>query len=96
MLQLEWVTSPKTDLIADSLSLLVLQVNEKPSPQLVNMMDNIGEQRSWEEFVKKMHIIMINHFDTVELDLLAKQIIIIHAEKQAIIDLNNRVVSSDD
>ena len=43
-----------------------------------------------------MHIIMINHFDTVELDLVAKQIIIIHAEKQAIIDLNNRVVSSDD
>ncbi len=32
MLQLEWVTSPKTDLIADSLSLLILQVNEKPSP----------------------------------------------------------------
>ena len=32
MLQLEWLTSPKNDLVADSLSLLILQINEKPTP----------------------------------------------------------------
>lgn len=32
MLQLEWLTSPKNDLVADSLSLMILQINEKPTP----------------------------------------------------------------
>ena len=32
MLQIEWVTSPKNDLVADSLSLLILQINDKPTP----------------------------------------------------------------
>ena len=32
MLQMEWEASPKNDLIADSLSLLILQINERPTP----------------------------------------------------------------
>ena len=68
MLQLEWLTSPKNDLIADSLALLVLQVEEKPTPQLVNMMDHVAEQRSLDEFVKKLLIIMQNHFDVAEIE----------------------------
>lgn len=45
MLQIEWITSPKNDLIADSLSLLILQINEKPTPQLLNLMDQVKEER---------------------------------------------------
>ena len=32
MLQIEWITSPKNDLVADTLCLLILQINEKPTP----------------------------------------------------------------
>lgn len=35
MLKVHWVTSPKNDLIADSLCLMVLQIKEKPTPQLL-------------------------------------------------------------
>ena len=35
LLQVQWLTSPKNDLIADSLCLLVLQIKENPTPQLV-------------------------------------------------------------
>jgi len=32
MLKVQWETSPKNDLIADSLCLMVLQIKEKPTP----------------------------------------------------------------
>jgi hypothetical protein len=35
MLKVHWVTSPKNDLIADSLCLMILQIKEKPTPQLL-------------------------------------------------------------
>ena len=41
MLQIEWITSPKNDLVADSLSVLILQINEKPTPQLLSMMESV-------------------------------------------------------
>lgn len=58
MLQLEWLTSPKNDLVADSLSLLILQINEKPTPQLLNLMEQVAEERQYDEFVKKLLIIV--------------------------------------
>jgi len=39
LLQIEWETSPKNDLIADSICLLIMQINEKPTPQLCKLMD---------------------------------------------------------
>jgi len=45
LLKVSWLTSPKNDLIADSLCLLVLQVQEKPTPQLVSMMEITSQQR---------------------------------------------------
>ena len=45
LLQVSWETSPKNDLIADSVCLLVLQIKEKPSPQLLNMMNIAADQR---------------------------------------------------
>ena len=38
LLQVQWQTSPKNDLIADSICLLILQIKENPTPQLVHMM----------------------------------------------------------
>ena len=32
LLQVQWLTSPKNDLIADSVCLLVLQIKENPTP----------------------------------------------------------------
>ena len=37
LLQVQWLTSPKNDLIADSICLLILQIKENPTPQLVQM-----------------------------------------------------------
>jgi hypothetical protein len=39
MLKVQWETSPKNDLIADSLCLMVLQIKEKPTPQLLQLME---------------------------------------------------------
>ena len=58
MLQLEWLTSQKNDLVADSLSLLILQINEKPTPQLLTLMETVANDRAYDEFVKKLLIIM--------------------------------------
>lgn len=45
LLQVQWLTSPKNDLIADSVCLLVLQIKENPTPQLVQMMQIAADQR---------------------------------------------------
>lgn len=66
MLQIEWVTSPKNDLVADSLSLLILQINEKPTPQLLNMMDLVAEERTYDEFVKKLTLLLQSSFEYAE------------------------------
>lgn len=47
VLKMEWVTSPKNDLVADSLSLLILQINENPTPQLCNLMSAIKDGRDY-------------------------------------------------
>ena len=43
LLQVQWLTSPKNDLIADSVCLLILQIKENPTPQLVQMMQIAAE-----------------------------------------------------
>ena len=45
LLQVTWETSPINDLVADSVCLLVLQIKEKPTPQLISMMDIASKQR---------------------------------------------------
>ena len=67
MLQLEWLTSPKNDLVADSLSLLILQINEKPTPQLLTLMETVADDRTYDDFVKKLLIIMQGHFEEATL-----------------------------
>jgi len=44
-LKVRWETSPKNDLIADSLCLLVLQIKEKPTPQLLQLMEVAARNR---------------------------------------------------
>jgi hypothetical protein len=63
MLQVEWLTSPKNDLVADSLGLLILQINEKPTPQLLTLMETVASERIYDDFVKKLLIIMQGHFE---------------------------------
>jgi hypothetical protein len=37
LLEIEWESSIKSDMVADSVCLLALQIKDKPSPQLVEM-----------------------------------------------------------
>lgn len=100
MLQIEWVTSPKNDLVADSLSLLVLQINDKPTPQLLSMMESVAEERQYDEFVKKLMIIFQSHFESAILQQVdqvnsKQQILISHSGRQAIVDTQSREVLTE-
>ena len=66
LLQVSWETSPKNDLVADSVCLLVLQIKENPTPQLVNMMDIAADKRQDQVFAEKVGIVLESHFDSVE------------------------------
>ncbi len=95
MLQIEWITSPKNDLVADSLSLLILQINEKPTPQLLSMMESVSEERQYDDFVKKLLIIFSSHFEVAELQTDASgrhQIAIAHGDCKAIVDTKSREI----
>jgi hypothetical protein len=65
MLQVIWETSPKNDMIADSLSLLILQINEKPTPQLVALMNKTSTGQQEEYISGKLGSLLSNHFDSV-------------------------------
>ena len=66
MLQMIWETSPKNDMIADSLCLLILQINEKPTPQLVALMQKTSNGHQEEYICEKLGQLLTNHFDSVE------------------------------
>jgi len=96
MLQVEWITSPKNDLVADSLSLLILQINEKPTPQLLSMMETVAEERQYDDFIKKLMIILAGHFEAAELhrDGEGRQRIeVAHRECRAVVDARTREVA---
>jgi len=67
-LKVRWETSPKNDLIADSLCLLVLQIKEKPTPQLLQLMEVAARNRQAQENSEKLGIVLESHFDSVEYD----------------------------
>ena len=101
MLQLEWLTSPKNDLVADSLSLLILQINEKPTPQLLTLMETVADDRTYDDFVKKLLIILQGHFEEATLvtlpgesdqQLVKYQIAVKQSGLEAIIDTMTREV----
>lgn len=39
LIKLSWITTPKNDLMADSICLLVLEVKERATPQLLKMLE---------------------------------------------------------
>ncbi len=38
-LKIQWISSPRNDMLADSISLLILTINEQASPTLVQMLE---------------------------------------------------------
>jgi hypothetical protein len=39
MMKVSWITTPKNDLVADSICLLILEIKERATPQLLKMID---------------------------------------------------------
>lgn len=72
-MKVHWVTSPKNDLIADSLCLMVLQIKEKPTPQLLQLMEVAAQKRQQQESANKLGIVLESHFDEVEHDFQGQQ-----------------------
>lgn len=61
-LKVQWITSPKNDLLADSICLLILQVNEHTSPQLVEMLTITSKARKNQEFELRVQMAIESHF----------------------------------
>ena len=74
-------------MIADSVCLLVLQIKEKPSPQLLSMMKIAQEQRDDQGFSEKVQVLLESHFDQVEANYGGEQGIIaaIHSHKGKVV-----------
>ena len=49
-LKIQWISSPRNDMLADSVSLLILNINENTSPSLVSMLDITKKGRQEQEF----------------------------------------------
>ena len=100
LLQVKWLTSPKNDLVADSVCLLVLQIKENPTPQLVTMMDIAANQRQDQVFSEKFGIILESHFDEVTANYEGQpgHFMVSHPAKgRMVIDsINKQIVHSDD
>jgi hypothetical protein len=47
--------------------LLILQINEKPTPQLLTLMETVADDRTYDDFVKKLLIILQGHFEEATL-----------------------------
>lgn len=43
ILQVEWTTSPKSDLLADQIILLLMQAEQTPSIQVNNLINNVQD-----------------------------------------------------
>ena len=100
LLQVRWVTSPKNDLIADSVCLLVLQIKENPTPQLVSMMSIAADQRQDQVFTAKLGTVLESHFDEVVADFEGQpgHFMVAHPERgRMVIDsVAKRIVQADD
>ena len=65
MLEITWISSEEADFIADSVCLMVMQVKDQPSVQLVKLIERAGEQRKEQEFKIKLGLILGSRFDKV-------------------------------
>mmetsp|Transcript_11809 Transcript_11809/g.19953 ORF Transcript_11809/g.19953 Transcript_11809/m.19953 type:complete len:275 (-) Transcript_11809:10-834(-) len=61
-LELSWITSPRNDSLADSVALLVLSINENTSPQLVQMMDAVKNQRKEQDQMLGLQLQLESYF----------------------------------
>lgn len=53
-LKIQWISSPRNDMLADSICLLILQINEHTSPPLINMLELTRQGRKTQEFQLKL------------------------------------------
>lgn len=65
-IKLSWLTSPSNDLVADSVCLLLLEIKERATPQLVKMLELTKQGRKKQELQMKVHHLILNHFANVE------------------------------
>ena len=61
-LKISWVSSPRNDSLADSICLMILQINEKTSPQLVQMLEITSQGRKKQEFQLKLQMNIESYF----------------------------------
>jgi hypothetical protein len=86
-------------MVADSLCLLIMQINERPTPQLVALMDKTRVNGLQEQYLSsKLGLLLEDHFDKVEEENIndKKLFKITHQEQVALVDSQNfTVVKSD-
>lgn len=63
---LEWTSSPRNDSICDSLCMLILQVGEWATPQLVKMIEAVGGGRQKQEYMLALQSAIEGKFVRVE------------------------------
>ena len=61
-LKIQWISSPRNDMLADSICLLILQINEHTSPPLIQMLELTRQGRKTQEFQLKLQMALQSHF----------------------------------
>eukprot|EP00356_Strombidium_inclinatum_P000596 CAMPEP_0170513018 /NCGR_PEP_ID=MMETSP0208-20121228/67169_1 /TAXON_ID=197538 /ORGANISM="Strombidium inclinatum, Strain S3" /LENGTH=209 /DNA_ID=CAMNT_0010796705 /DNA_START=1704 /DNA_END=2330 /DNA_ORIENTATION=+ len=87
-LQVDWLTSPRNDMLADSLCLLVLQINEHTTPELVKMLDITKEKRRDQELQLHLQMALEAHFPAVEVEGPSTLRISLVDNKEAFVELD--------
>lgn len=61
-LKVEWTTSPQNDMLADSICLMILQIGQQTTPQLVQMLAITSQGRKKQEFQLKLQAMIKGNF----------------------------------
>ncbi len=93
MIEVEWTTSPKNDLIADSVALMILQINENPSPDILRMIEAVRADRINDDYGEKLKQLLEVKFEEVSMsaELCIK---VSHRGQEAYVDLPSRQIKS--
>eukprot|EP00744_Colponema_vietnamica_P013021 GILI01018269.1.p1 GENE.GILI01018269.1~~GILI01018269.1.p1 ORF type:complete len:702 (-),score=178.30 GILI01018269.1:143-2035(-) len=94
---LEWVSSPTNDMIADSVVLMLLQMDANPSPGLLRALETVHtEQQLQREKQIIASSILKQIFGNAKLDVESGLVSITAAEASATVDVKSRLVSCED
>lgn len=65
-IKVSWLTTPRNDMVADSICLLILEIKERPSPQLLKMIEITKQGRRKQELQIRLLMALRSQFEWVD------------------------------